>query len=49
MTNKKHQFAQDFMKMISMAELKALSKLSLEQPLNDKQFKRMMDLKKVCL
>lgn len=43
--NKKHQFAQDFMKMINIAELKALSKLSLEQPLSDRQFKRMMELK----
>jgi hypothetical protein len=29
-----------------MAELKALSNFSLENPLSDNQFRRMMDLKK---
>lgn len=29
----------------NLAELKALSKLSLEKPLTDREFKRMMELK----
>jgi len=35
--------------MRNLAELKALSKYSLENPLTDIQFKRLMELKKVCL
>ncbi len=35
----------DFMLMRNQAELKALSKLSLEQPLNNIQFERIMELK----
>jgi len=33
--------------MRNMAELKALSKYSLEHPLSDKQYNRMMELKKI--
>ena len=39
----------DFEYMRNMAELKALSKFSLENPLNDSQFKRIMELKEKCL
>ena len=35
--------------MRNTAELKALSKFSLENPLTDEQFKRMMELKKEVL
>lgn len=34
---------------IAMAELRALSKYSLEHPLTDAQFRRMMELKKKLL
>jgi hypothetical protein len=36
----------EFEYMKNRAELKALSNYSLENPLNDVQFKRMMELKK---
>lgn len=36
----------EFENMRNMAELKALSSFSLENPLSDEQFKRMMELKK---
>ena len=42
---KKEEVINEFELMRNTAELKALSKLSLEQPLTDKQFKRMMILK----
>ena len=35
---------QDFESMKEMAELKALSSLSLEQPLNNEQHRRMINL-----
>ena len=35
----------EFERMKDFAEIKALSKYSLENPLNDEQFKRMMELK----
>jgi len=35
----------EFEKMKNMSELKALSNFSLENPLNDEQFERMMELK----
>ncbi len=35
----------EFESMKDLAELKALSNFSLENPLNDKQYKRMMELK----
>jgi len=35
----------EFEEMRDMAELKALSKYSLENPLTDKQYNRMMELK----
>jgi hypothetical protein len=41
--NKTNQFEN----MKNMAEIKALSDYSLEHPLNDTQFKRMMELKKI--
>lgn len=37
---------EDFNKVRYTAELKALAKHSLLHPLNDKQFERMMELKK---
>ena len=36
-----------FEEMRNMAELKALSKYSLENPLTNEQFLRMMELKKI--
>ena len=39
----------EFEYMRNLAELKALSNYSLENPLNDEQFKRMMELKKEVL
>ena len=36
---------QEFEYTIELAELKALSKISLERPLSDQEFKRMMELK----
>ena len=39
----------EFEDMRNMAELKALSNVSLERPLNDQEFKRMMELKKLVL
>ncbi len=39
----------DFELMTDTAELKALSKFSLENPLNDEQFKRVIYLKNKCL
>ena len=45
----KQELIKDFEYMRNLAELKALSKLSLERPLIDKEFKRMMKLKKEVL
>ena len=45
MVNKK-QVIQEFEGMKNLAELKALSKYSLENPLSNEQFDRMMELKK---
>lgn len=45
MVNKK-EFIEEFEEMHDMAELKALSSVSLERPLNDNEFKRIMELKK---
>lgn len=39
------QVINEFERMKDLAEIKALSKFSLENPLNDEQFKRMMELK----
>lgn len=47
--NKQQEAIKEFEHMRNMAELKALSSYSLENPLNDSQFKRMMELKKECL
>jgi hypothetical protein len=38
------KLAEEFMYTIEMAELRALSKKSLEQPLTDKEFNRMKEL-----
>lgn len=43
---KQERAIKEFESMRYMAELRALSSYSLENPLTDKQFKRMMDLKK---
>jgi len=45
----KQDVIKEFEYMRNMAELKALSNFSLENPLSDEQFKRMMELKKECL
>ena len=39
----------EFEQMKNFSELKAISNFSLENPLNDEQFKRMMELKKEIL
>jgi len=44
-TKEQKNFIKGFEDMRNTAELKALSKVSLEQPLTDTQFKRMMELK----
>ena len=44
--NKGKQLINQFEGMTKMAELKALSKISLERPLNDSEYNRMMELKK---
>ena len=41
---KKIRVIKEFEDMIDMAELKALSKFSLETPLTEKQTKRMLEL-----
>ena len=46
---KEKQAIEEFENMTNMAELKALSKISLERPLNDKEFDRMMELKREVL
>ena len=40
---------EEFEFMRNMAELRALSKFSLENPLTDEQYSRMMELKELCL
>jgi hypothetical protein len=45
----KDNFITEFENMRNLAELKALSNFSLENPLSDKQFSRMMELKKELL
>ena len=37
----------EFEEMRNMAEIKALSNLSLKQPLTEKKYTRMMELKKI--
>jgi len=44
-TKRNLKVVQDFERTIGMAELRALSKVSLERPLNDSEYKRMMELK----
>lgn len=39
------QLMKDFERMRDFAEIKSLSNYSLENPLSDEQFKRMMELK----
>ena len=43
---KKMKMIKEFEEMKQLAELKALSKYSLEKPLTDKQFDRMKELNK---
>ena len=45
----KKQFAKEFEDMRYMSELKALSSVSLERPLSDIEFNRMMELKEMLL
>lgn len=47
--DKGKQLIKEFEAMKDMAELKALSNYSLENPLNDRQFTRIMELKKKVL
>lgn len=51
MQNKKKAIEEikKFEYMRNMAELRALSNLSLETPLNNEQFDRIMELKTLCL
>ena len=49
MITKEQKAIKEFEDMRNMSELKALSNYSLEHPLNDEQFNRMMELKKICL
>ena len=48
-TTKQQEVIKEFQSIRDLAKLRALSKYSLENPLNDKQFKRLMELKKGCL
>ena len=41
----KNEFIKEFENMREVAELKALSNFSLEKPLNETQYKRMIELK----
>ena len=43
----KQKFINEFELMKDKAELKALSSFSLENPLSDEQFKRIIELKEV--
>jgi hypothetical protein len=45
----KQNAIKEFEYMRNMAEFKALSSYSLENPLSQEQFKRMMELKRMCL
>ena len=45
----RRQAIKEFEAITEMAELRALSKLSLETPLNDSQFNRMIELKNKLL
>ena len=45
----KKEIINDFLFMRNMAELKALSSVSLERPLTNNEFKRMMELKEMVL
>jgi len=44
-----NKLIQEFEGMTQLAELRALSNFSLENPLNDNQYNRMMELKKAVL
>lgn len=45
----KRNISLEFECMRDNAELRALAKYSLENPLTDEQFKRLMELKEKCL
>ncbi len=47
--DEKKQAITDFEEMGNLAELNALSNLSLEQPLTENQFRRIIELKKIVL
>lgn len=49
MNQEQQNTIKEFELMRNTAELRALSNYSLENPLNDEQFKRMMELKKEVL
>ena len=49
MEPRKLEAIEEFEFMRDMAELKALSKFSLENPVSDEQYKRMMELKNKLL
>jgi hypothetical protein len=40
-------FVKDFERMKHMAEIKVLSQVSLQRPLSDKEYNRMMELKQL--
>lgn len=47
--NKQQETMREFEQMKDFAELNALSKFSLENPLNEEQYKRIMELKNKVL
>ena len=47
--DEKKQAITDFEEMGNLAELNALSNLSLEQPITEKQYRRIIELKKIVL
>ena len=49
MNTQQQKAIKEFESMKDFAELKALSNISLNNPLTDKQYKRMMYLKERCL
>lgn len=49
MLEKQKQAIKEFNQMRNLAELKAISKISLERPLTNDEFNKMMELKKECL
>jgi len=47
--DEKEEMISEFMDMKNNAELRALSNYSLETPLTDEQYEKMMELKKILI